>query len=142
MLGGPQARAAQRVTCLESGPLRQIFKADQSNRATNPFDWNRVGARDAERRTRVSQILVEEVPACLEDLNRTAMVFQHGYRPSDHLFTRILASAAAFEGRERARWLAAASFDRYLGRGGQPQVFGTQRCKMPWRANSSQILYD
>ena len=34
--------------------------------------------------------------------------------------------AAAFEGHERARWLAAASLDRYLVYEKMPQFFGTQ----------------
>jgi hypothetical protein len=41
-------------------------------------------------------------------------------------FAHVLAVTALGKGNAGARWLAAASLDRYLHRLGQPQIFGTQ----------------
>ena len=54
------------------------------------------------------------------------MVFQHGETQEDILFAHVLAVTALGKSNARARWLAAASLDRYLHRLGQPQIFGTQ----------------
>src|SRR5262245_13960408 len=54
------------------------------------------------------------------------MVLQHGGAPSDHLLAHELCVVAVGKGEARARWLAAASEDRFLMNIGRPQRFGTQ----------------
>jgi hypothetical protein len=70
-----------------------------------------------------------------KDYERAAMVFQHGSTPEDILMAHVLAVTALGRGNTDARWLAAATLDRFLHRVKQPQVFGTQFGKQegqPW----------
>jgi hypothetical protein len=53
-------------------------------------------------------------------------VFQHGEGSDDILLAHVLAVTATGKGDMDARWIAAATLDRFLQRVGQPQVFGTQ----------------
>lgn len=110
--------------------LAALCAADQADRAG---DWSKlseaelvaIGERDATRRERVRALVADGAPRTSDDLYNAALVLQHG-EGKDFLLAHVLASAAAFEGREDARWLAAASLDRALHSLGQPQVFGTQ----------------
>ncbi len=52
--------------------------------------------------------------------------FQHGQRADDYLFAHILATESMALGYSRAKWISAATLDRYLQQIGQKQVFGTQ----------------
>jgi len=89
-------------------------------------DWERVSRRDAERRKRVRQMIDQGEARTGKDFERAAMVFQHGDTSDDILFAHVLAVTAIGKGNPGARWLAAASPDRYLHRIGQPQIYGTQ----------------
>jgi hypothetical protein len=60
------------------------------------------------------------------DLYEAAFVFQHGETASDYLLAHVLALDALGKGFDRAKWLSAATLDRYLQLIGQAQVFGTQ----------------
>ena len=61
-----------------------------------------------------------------QDFKHAAFVFQHGSIPDDFLTAHILAVTGISKGNAKARWIAAATLDRYLQKIGQPQVFGTQ----------------
>ena len=61
-----------------------------------------------------------------KDYERAAFVFQHGEGSDDILMAHVLVVTAIGNGNLDARWIAAATLDRYLQRIGQPQVFGTQ----------------
>lgn len=61
-----------------------------------------------------------------DDFEDASYIFQHGGSPDDCLFAHILAIEAMVRGKESARWIAAATLDRYLQSIKQPQVFGTQ----------------
>lgn len=122
---------AQDQPCAESADLERIFDQDQADRAEEPIDWSFVNPRDSERRGQVAKILGQSTDLCPVDLYRAAAVFQHGRRPNDFLFAHVLASAAAVRGHEPARWMSAATLDRYLTRVGQAQIFGTQFNRMP-----------
>lgn len=61
-----------------------------------------------------------------EDYYAAAHVFQHGSTPDDYLLAHSLALAALAKGKAEARWIAAATLDRYLQKIGQKQIFGTQ----------------
>jgi hypothetical protein len=89
-------------------------------------DWTVVGPRDAARRKRVRELIEQGGARTGKDYERAAMVFQHGDTPEEILFAHVLAVTALGKGNAGARWLAAASLDRYLHRLKQPQVFGTQ----------------
>ena len=55
-----------------------------------------------------------------------AFIFQHGNNSEDCLFAHILAMEAVLKGSDEAKWIEAATLDRYLQSIGQAQVFGTQ----------------
>ncbi len=61
-----------------------------------------------------------------DDFLEAAFIFQHGDTADDCLFAHILAMDAMARGTASARWIAAATLDRYLQFSKQPQVFGTQ----------------
>ncbi|MBN8732318.1 MAG: hypothetical protein J0L64_17385 [Acidobacteria bacterium] len=108
--------------------LKRIYQADQKDRETplGSSDWKTVGPRDAARRARVRQLIDKGEVRTGLDYERAALVFQHGDTNDDILLAHVLAVTAIGMGNGEARWLAAASLDRYLHRLGQPQVFGTQ----------------
>src|SRR5258708_34282421 len=54
------------------------------------------------------------------------MVLQHSGKPGDFLLAHELCIVAIGKGEEQAKWLAAASEDRFLMNIGRPQRFGTQ----------------
>jgi hypothetical protein len=61
-----------------------------------------------------------------DDFRDASYIFQHSDKPDDCLFAHILAMEAVFRGTTAARFIAAATLDRYLQFTKQPQVFGTQ----------------
>lgn len=61
-----------------------------------------------------------------EDYYYAAYLFQHGQKPDDFLFAHVLATEAVALGYTRAKWISAATLDRYLQTIGQKQIFGTQ----------------
>lgn len=133
---------AQTVPCEALDELEDIFVADQDDRKESPIDWSAVGRRDRERRARVGELIAAAELRCPVDFFRAAKVYQHGHSPSHYLLAHILATAAAFQGHEPAIKLSASTLDRYLGRVGQPQVFGTQLRKMPWADDFSPEPFD
>lgn len=135
----PAAPAAAHAPAPDA-ELRRLHDADQADRAfmdtTPPSAWKperllAMMGRDATRRARVLAILETRKPASGTAWYHAALVMQHGDAASDYLLAHQLATVAAFEGVGEARWLAAASLDRYLQKIGQPQVFGTQFRQTP-----------
>jgi hypothetical protein len=123
------AKAAN--TSADNVELKQIYDADQKDRETpignaNALDWKRIGPRDAARRKRVRELIDQGLLSTGKDYERAAMVFQHGESSDDILLAHVLAVTAIGKGDMDARWLAAATLDRFLQRIEQPQVFGTQ----------------
>jgi hypothetical protein len=120
--------SSQATELIDNAELKRIYEADQKDRdgSFGAVDWTVVGPRDATRRKRVRELIDSESVRTGKDYERAAMVFQHGDTPEDILFAHVLAVTALGKGGVGARWLAAASLDRYLHRLGQPQVFGTQ----------------
>ena len=116
-------------TLADSAELQQLYEADQKDREgpiTQSIDWTAVSVRDAERRNRVREIIKSGRVRTGKDYERAAMVFQHGSTPDDILMAHVLAVTALGRGNTDARWLAAATLDRFLHQVKQPQVFGTQ----------------
>lgn len=60
------------------------------------------------------------------DYYHAALVFQHGVKPSDFKKANKLAKKSMEMGEERAKWMYAASMDRWLLSINKPQKFGTQ----------------
>lgn len=61
-----------------------------------------------------------------DDFLEAAFLFQHGDTADDCLLAHVLAMEAMARGKLSARWMAAATLDRYLQFSKQPQIFGTQ----------------
>ena len=117
---------AEAPACGESAEIKALFDADRSDRNARPVVWSVVNPCDRERRMRVREILAAGRASCPADWYRAAWIFHHGQSTKDYLAAHILATAAAFEGHKPARKLSALALDRYLGRAGEQQVFGTQ----------------
>jgi hypothetical protein len=54
------------------------------------------------------------------------LILQHGSEADDYLLAHEMSMAAVVRGEENARWLAAATEDRFLMQIGRKQRFGTQ----------------
>ena len=128
--------------------MTKIFEADQKDRQgamnISQEQWKQIDARDVQRRGQVRKLLESGVLVTGEDFEHAAFVFQHGKQPSDYLMAHILAVAAIVRGDTRARWISAATLDRYLQSIKQLQVFGTQYTwkDTPEGRESSQEPYD
>jgi hypothetical protein len=117
--------------------LARMYEEDQSDRtpvAGKQIDWMVVGPRDDAREARVKEMCAGNLLKTGSDHLRAAMVLQHADEPEDYLLAHELCVIAIFKGVD-ARWLAAASEDRFLRSIGRPQRFGTQSSKIgdsPW----------
>jgi hypothetical protein len=108
--------------------LRALYAADQADRTpgTAPKDWQEIERRDQERQARVQALLDAGAAKTGRDYFHAAMVFQHASTPEGIQLAHELAMIAACLGDRGSRWLAAASYDRYLMYLDRPQRFGTQ----------------
>jgi hypothetical protein len=137
------AAQAQRERYLATlnAELYGMFQQDQKSRVGgfDKIDWKVVNAQDAEHRQRVTQILAEGGAKASDDYYHAAMIFQHGKDPADFEQAHNLARKAVEldATNDAARWLAAATRDRFLMNQGQPQLYGTQFKKV----DGKWILY-
>lgn len=129
LLAVPVSQASE----LDVKSLRQLHNADQSERmqfqgraAWSSENLKALAGQDALRVQQVRKRIKAGTLKSSTDLYGAAIILQHGQNADDFLLAHILASAAAFKGHKKARWLAAASLDRYLQNIGKAQVFGTQ----------------
>jgi hypothetical protein len=109
--------------------LEEIFLEDQKDRERiyeSTEAVNKLKERDAGRRKRVYVMIDLGEVRTPNDLYRAALILQHGFEAADFLMAHRLAVLSAILGHKTARWLLAASLDRFLMSILQPQVFGTQ----------------
>lgn len=109
--------------------LARLYEADQADRMPKegkPIDWAVVGPRDREREARIKALYEAGEVVTGPDFRRAAMILQHAGRPEDFLLAHEFCVAALAKGERAARWLAAATEDRFLMNVGRPQRFGTQ----------------
>lgn len=83
-------------------------------------------ARRAEAVTAVAALRGGAAPVPHEALYHAAWLLNHGETPDDARRAHELAREAAERGHGPARWLAAASYDRWCMYEGRPQRYGTQ----------------
>jgi len=113
--------------------LRAMAKADQDCRMAG----GSCAQEDEIRQRRVLTLLAEGKVNEPEAKECAALILQHSgltlcdgrYQAislDNFLLAHLLAKSAASQGRRSARWLAAASLDRYLVFSGKPQKYGTQ----------------
>lgn len=104
--------------------LLALLNADQLDRQAGHTPGLR--DRDDERRRRVDELLRQDAARTAEDYYAAAMVFQHGGNRDNYWRAHELAKRSAELGSAKAKWLVAASYDRWLMHGGLPQKYGTQ----------------
>ena len=125
------------VTVKENEEVARLHAEDQSDRQPKdgkPIDWQVVGPRDEVRQKRVRELYMAGELKTGKDYFNAGMIFQHGEKPEDYLLCHELCVTAVFKsGRSEraswlptAKWLAAASYDRFLLSIGRAQRFGTQ----------------
>lgn len=112
-----------------SKEIATLYRADQAERCPHPAHgtpaYRALRERDAARRARVREILRGKKALTRLSRYRAAMILQHGDEIEDIALAHTLARAAADAGYAPARWLAAASLDRWLMYQGKPQKYGT-----------------
>ena len=104
--------------------LRDMFVADQMERNNHPDngtpEYIQLRERDAQRRRRVSEMILEGLLIAPDDYFHAALIFQHGETLDDIWQAHELASKAAKMGATQSmgykdsRWLATAALDRWL----------------------------
>ncbi len=126
--------AAQMPTAKTQNPpkvsdaIHQLFVEDgeDARNGISKFSEEELTARGKARQTKVRALLAAGELKTGEDFHEAAFIFQHGNNSEDCLFAHVLAMGAVLKGSDEAKWVEAATLDRYLQSIGQPQVFGTQ----------------
>lgn len=114
----------------DNAELAELCQQDQAARQSDDFlkDAERIAAFDRMRRLRVMRLLDDGAAKTARDHFNAALVLQHGDDPLDYkLSNELCKKAVELDGSmKEAKWLAAASWDRYLMSLGKPQWYGTQ----------------
>lgn len=112
--------------------LSALFAEDQNDRRQgipDPQKAQEMAERDRLRRERVGQMIAAHEVQTAEDHLHAAFIFQHGDQLDDYWQAHELAKKAVELGHpdmRKARWMAAAAYDRWLTHQNRPQKFGTQ----------------
>ncbi len=113
-----------------SSELQDLFHADQDDRTNHPAygtpDYWSLRERDALRRRRLEAIIESGGLPEPEDYYHAAWILNHGESVEEIWQAHLLAKEAVRLGLCRARWLVAATYDRWLMYQGKPQKYGTQ----------------
>ncbi|PTX91253.1 hypothetical protein [Opitutus sp. ER46] len=123
----PAPGAVSPEAVADNPELARLFREDQDDRqAGQVIDWSKVIPRDAARVKRAKELYNRGLLRTGGDYFHAAMVLQRADAADDFLLAHELCIVALLKGEKRARWLAAASEDRFLLKIGRPQRFGTQ----------------
>lgn len=110
--------------------LKKLYDEDQEDRnkidATDLEAVKKLDVGDKKRRVLVEKLIKHKELEHSIDFYHAAMIFQHGDTPSDYKQANDLAKTAMEMGLEQAKWLYAASLDRWMLSVNRPQKFGTQ----------------
>ena len=108
--------------------LARISQEDQDDRkpGLHGIDWAKVKPRDDARLARTRELYASGALRTGGDWFRAALILQHSSEADDYLLAHEMSVAAIAQGHKEARWLAAASEDRFLMKIGRKQRFGTQ----------------
>ena len=112
----------------DNAELTRMFQEDQDDRrpGLHGIDWAVVKPRDDSRLARTRQMYSSGGLRTGTDWWHAALILQHGSEPDDYLLSHEMSVAAVIKGEENARWLVAATEDRFLMNIGRKQRFGTQ----------------
>jgi hypothetical protein len=128
LVGRTSAQNAKNMPA-DNEELKRLYTEDQADRMPKDgksIDWKLVGPRDEQRLKRVHEIYKANGMSTGPDYYHVAMVLQHSHIPEDFLLAHELCVVAIGKGHAPAKWLAAASEDRFLMNINRPQRFGTQ----------------
>jgi hypothetical protein len=112
--------------------VHQLFDEDQADLPTSANgDVSKITEQEYDqrcdqRKNQIRVMLAEGTIKNGEDFYYASFIFQHGTSADDYLFAHVLAMDAVVRGYDTARWISAATLDRYLQMIKQPQIFGTQ----------------
>ncbi|MFI5349126.1 MAG: hypothetical protein ACHQ2Z_06255 [Elusimicrobiota bacterium] len=109
--------------------VEELHLADQKDRAnvySSAADVAALKERDFIRRKEIYDLAGRGEINTQNDLYRSAVILLHGAEPKDFLSAHRFAVISALQGHRAARWLSAASLDRFLMSMGLPQTYGTQ----------------
>ena len=109
--------------------LLALYNADRQEHAkqakVNTPEYKEMRLRDLQRRERVMEIIGTSDSLSAEDYFHAAWIMNHGDTATDAEKAHRLALQASELGHRPARWLAAASYDRWQLYQGKPQKYGT-----------------
>jgi hypothetical protein len=109
--------------------LASLYKADKQERINqlkaNTAEYRAMRVRDLERRERVMELVAANKLNTAEDYYRAAHIMNHGDTVDDARNAHQLALRSTELGHGPARWLAAATYDRWQMYQGKPQKYGT-----------------
>ena len=105
------------------------YNADRQERVDQPrantTEYKPMCLRDLKRRERVMEVFLEGELHTAEDYFQAAHIMNHGDTPEDAENSHRFALRSNELGHRPARWLAAASYDRWQMYQGKPQIYGT-----------------
>jgi hypothetical protein len=112
----------------DNAELARMFQEDQDDRkpGLHGIDWAVVKPRDDARLARTRELYASGALRTGADWWHAALILQHSSEADDYLLAHEMAMAAVVRGDENARWLVAATEDRFLMKIGRKQRFGTQ----------------
>jgi tetratricopeptide (TPR) repeat protein len=110
--------------------LYLLFQADQSDRFNyrEGQDWGEIARKDSLRQEKVARMIDDGQLKVSDDYYHAGMIFHHGRDSTAYKIAEWLANKALEmdSTSDNARWLIAATKDRYLWSINQPQWYGTQ----------------
>ena len=108
--------------------ITKLYEKDQSSRKVKNINWDILLKQDSIRRVEVSKLIKSNNALTSNDFLHAAMIFQHGNDSTSYkLAWKYSNKAFQLDSTNlSARWLIAASYDRYLLSTGKPQIYGTQ----------------
>lgn len=115
--------------------LRALFEADQADRrarrgarerSARQLTQPELSLRDYERRQELDRLAAAGHIQSAGDYYCAALLLQHGTLPEEFRRAHDFAAEAMRRGSLPARWLFAATLDRWLVATGRPQQYGTQ----------------
>lgn len=109
--------------------LVTLYEADREEHANqseaNTPEYKAMRVRDLERRERVMKLVSANELQTAEDYYHAAWIMNHGESLDDARNGHKLALRSSELGYRQARWLAAATYDRWQMYQGKPQRYGT-----------------
>ena len=145
MVGTATSQATQQTTDSPTVPtlkdvrpeILRLVVDDQWDRGNDMFggrqvkspealDWQAIALRDQQRQSKVRTLLRDGQVQTGKEFHYAALIFQHSSATDELALAHVLAVTAVIQGDNTAKWLAAATFDRYRQNQKERQVFGTQ----------------